>query len=182
MKNLISVINKKSKQGDRGYTIIELLVIVIMLGVLSAIAAPGWLGFINRQRVRTVNDRVFQSLRTAQSEAKRNKRDIAITFDTSFDPPKITIDTNPPGTNPLVQETLNGGGEIKPGTIALVSNAPSLTFNYQGNVNELPVDPSSTNGPRFKATVSPAGGGAKQCVFVETIIGGMRTGEGKECN
>jgi type II secretory pathway pseudopilin PulG len=49
-----------------------LLVIVLLLGILSAIAAPSWLAFINRQRVRTVNDRVLQTLRTAQSEAKAN--------------------------------------------------------------------------------------------------------------
>jgi Tfp pilus assembly protein FimT len=57
-----------------------LIVIVLILGILSAIAAPSWLAFINRQRVRTVNDRVFQSLRLAQSEAKRSKRDVTVTF------------------------------------------------------------------------------------------------------
>ncbi|MEG3887023.1 prepilin-type N-terminal cleavage/methylation domain-containing protein, partial [Microcoleus sp. herbarium19] len=56
----------RSRNGDKGYTLIELLVVVILLGVLASIAAPGWLGFINKQRVRTVNDRVFQSLRLAQ--------------------------------------------------------------------------------------------------------------------
>jgi prepilin-type N-terminal cleavage/methylation domain-containing protein len=172
-----------SIKGDAGFTILELLVVVIMLGILASIAAPGWLGFINRQRVRTVNDRVFQSLRTAQSEAKRTKRDVTIVFNNNtstppVDPPTVAINGN--------TQQLNAQGEIKPGTIALRTNAPapsanSITFDYQGNVNQLPLDPSSPNGRRFVATVSVSGGGAKQCVFVETLLGGMRTAEGNDC-
>jgi len=178
-----------SRKSDGGFTIIELLVIVIMLGILVGIAAPSWLAFINRQRVRTVNDRVFQSLRTAQSQAKRSKRDIIITFDTTVDPPIATINTNPPTINastglpnpPLRTETFNGGGEIKPGTIKLTVNTPagatapsnSIVFDYQGN-------PSTTG---FVVTVAPANSppnsAARQCVRVETLIGGMRTDEGK---
>jgi type II secretory pathway pseudopilin PulG len=171
-----------SRKSDGGFTILELIVIVLVLGILSAIAAPSWLAFINRQRVRTVNDRVFQSLRLAQSEAKRTKRDITITFDTTV-PPTVTF--TPPLATGGSTQTLDGGGEIKPGTIALRHNAPapanSIVFDYLGNVNELPPDPVDPNVRRFVATVSPVNGGGKQCAIVETIIGGMRTAEGNDC-
>jgi prepilin-type N-terminal cleavage/methylation domain-containing protein len=174
--------NTGSRKSDAGFTIIELLVVVIMLGALTAIAAPGWLGFINRQRVRTVNDQVFQSLRFAQSEAKRTKRDITITFDTSASP-TATIDTVPAGPNPLRKETFNGGGEIKPGTIALVTNAPSITFDYQGNVKDLPSIPPGSPA-RFVVTVAPFGSApnasGKKCAIIDTLIGGMRTAEGND--
>jgi len=163
-----------SRKGDAGFTIIELLVIVIMLGALAAIAAPGWVAFINRQRVRTVNDRVLQSLRLAQSEAKRTKRDITITFDKTFDPPQVKFD--PPLATGGSEQKLDAGGEIKPGTIALTFNKPdsnpktsSLVFNYQGNPSTTP----------FVVTVAPSGGGTKQCVIVDTLLGGMRTDEGE---
>ena len=171
----------RSRKGDNGYTLLELIVVVILLGVLASIAAPGWLGFINRQRVRTVNDRVFQSLRLAQSEAKRTKRDVKITFDTSV-APKVTFD--PPLPTGGSEQKLDGGGEIKPGTITLLTNVTtaggadlplnSIIFDYQGNVKQFP--PIG----RFVVSVSASPNGAKQCAIVETIIGGMRTAEGND--
>jgi prepilin-type N-terminal cleavage/methylation domain-containing protein len=172
-----------SRKGDRGFTILELLVIILMLGILSAIAAPSWLAFINRQRVRTVNDRVFQSLRLAQSEAKRTKSDVTVTFsDPSVDPPTVTF--TPPVATGGSTQTLNAGGEIKPGQVQLavaVGNPPitptqrSLTFKYDGAF-----DPNSPPTLPFRVTVSSTGGGPKQCVIVDTLIGGMRTAEGND--
>ena len=165
-----------SRKNDAGFTILELLIIVIMLGILASIAAPGWLGFINRQRVRTVNDRVFQSLRLAQSEAKRTKSPVTITFDKNVDPPIVTF--VPPLATGGSTQTLNGGGEIKSGTIALTFNKPdstdpkksSLVFDYQGNLA------TGTTTP-FIVAVSTVQGGGKQCAIVETLIGGMRTAD-----
>ena len=173
------------RKSDGGFTILELLVIVLLLGTLTAIAASGWLGFIDRQRVRTVNDRVFQSLRLAQSEAKRTKSSVTVTFNPT-DPPTVTF--TPPLATGGSTQTLDGGGEIKPGTIELRHNAPapanSIVFDYQGNVNDLPPNPPSPNG-RFVVTVAPANSpsnsSARQCAIVETIIGGMRTAEGNDC-
>jgi prepilin-type N-terminal cleavage/methylation domain-containing protein len=176
-----------SRKGDKGFTIIELLIIVLILGIFASIAAPSWLAFINRQRVRTVNDRVLQSLRTAQSEAKRSKRNVTVTFKYDpnatppVDPPTVEIDTNPaepdPSKKEIRKETFSSGGEIKPRTIVLATNATSITFDYRGN-------PSATTFP-FVVTVAPANSkpdtSARQCARVETLIGGMITAEGKDC-
>lgn len=180
-----------SRKGDGGFTLLEVLVIALIVGILSSIAAPSWVAFINRQRVRTVNDRVFQSLRTAQSEAKRTKSDRVITFSNSiapFDPPTATINTIPAQNPPLQTVTFNGGGEIKQGQVKLSAascpaNAPctaatSLTFNYNGVV-----DRDTLTNPELPlvVTVSPVGGGTNQCAIVETLLGGMRTAEGNDC-
>ncbi|MEK0179590.1 pilus assembly FimT family protein [Microcoleus anatoxicus] len=172
----------KPRKGDEGFTLLEVLVIALIVGILSSIAAPGWLAFINNQRVRTVNDRVLQTLRSAQSEAKRSKRDITVTFNPTpaTDPPTVTI--NPPLPTGGSTQTLNAGGEIKPGTITLVSNANSITFNYLGNVDQLPQDTSvNPSVKRFVVMVKPTGGGAKKCVLIETILGAMITDEGSRC-
>ncbi|MEG4968335.1 prepilin-type N-terminal cleavage/methylation domain-containing protein [Microcoleus sp. B5-C4] len=164
-----------SRKGDGGFTLLEVLVIALIIGIFSSIAAPSWEVFINRQRVRTVNDRVLQTLRTAQSEAKRTKRDVTIVFNTTastppVDPPTVTIAGN--------TQQLNTGGEIKAKQILLstkiapATSANSITFDYQGNLA-----PGTTP---FVVSVSTVNGGAKQCAIVETIIGGMRTAEGND--
>jgi type II secretory pathway pseudopilin PulG len=199
--------NTASRKNEAGFTIIELLIIVLILGIFASIAVPSWLAFINRQRVRTVNDRVFQSLRLAQSEAKRTKRDITVTFNYDLnatpvvDPPIVTF-TPPLATSGNMQtladgsrgQRLDDGGEIKPGTIALLTNSNtvgdadlplnSIIFDYQGNVKKLPsINPAIPG--RFVVTVAPANStpnsSARQCAIVETIIGGMRTAEGNDC-
>jgi type II secretory pathway pseudopilin PulG len=164
------------RKGDGGFTLLEVIVIALIVGILSSIAAPGWLAFINNQRVRTVNDRVLQTLRTAQSEAKRTKRDITVTFNPT-DPPTVTINPTDPATNPPLQTaltttppiqtvTFDGGGEIKPGTITLLTNAPSITFNYQGNITSPSIQNRTprqiTDG--FTVTVAPSRGGGKASV------------------
>ncbi len=179
-----------SRNGDGGFTLLEVLVIALIIGILSSIAAPSWLAFINRQRVRTVNDRVFQSLRLAQSEAKRTKRDITIIFDTN-DPLKVTF--YPPLSTGGGTQELNAGGEVKAGQVqlaviggdttppaappapTLTATQKSLTFKFDGafDANSPPTLP-------FQVSVSPVNGGAKHCAIVETIIGGMRTAEGND--
>ncbi|HBE20097.1 MAG TPA: prepilin-type cleavage/methylation domain-containing protein [Cyanobacteria bacterium UBA11149] len=80
---------------DRGFTMIEMIAVVIIIAVLSAIAAPGWLAFVNRQRVSKVNDVVFSSLQEAQREAKRTKYNYSLSLrinNTTDKIPQVAVD------------------------------------------------------------------------------------------
>ncbi|MDJ1168086.1 prepilin-type N-terminal cleavage/methylation domain-containing protein [Roseofilum sp. BLCC_M154] len=60
-------------KGEQGFTLLELIVVVAMIAILSAIATPSWLGFVRQQRVAAVNDGVSLALREAQQKARSTK-------------------------------------------------------------------------------------------------------------
>ena len=171
----------KASTSDAGFSLLEVLVVVLIIGILSAIAAPGWLAFTNRQRTRTVNDAVFRALRSAQSEAKLNKKEITVSL-TGADPPEVEITDKP-------NEKLTANGEIKPGMVALAigkcttddcaafettTPVTEITFNNLGAVKD-------GNVPFAVTTAIEDGKGAKRCVIVQTVLGSMRSADGDDC-
>ncbi|NEQ17808.1 MULTISPECIES: type II secretion system protein [unclassified Moorena] len=76
-----------SQQGDQsragaiaGFTLLETILIVLVVGILAAIATPSWLTFINHLQLNIAQDEIYRAMRIAQSNAKRDKA----TWQTSF--------------------------------------------------------------------------------------------------
>ena len=161
--------SKKISENISGFTLIEVLVVIAMVGILSAIAAPSWLGFVARQRLNKANDSVFAALQQAQREAKKNKRSYSVSIRLDNSIPQISVHPGSTLTNTdsIIWRNIGADLEIKPGTILLFTNlngnnsatdttidytnastlnAPkTITFDYRGAL-ELPVKTGSTAG------------------------------------
>lgn len=65
---------KDQPATNAGFTLLELLVVLLMVTVLMAIGAPVWLSMADGQRLGAVQDTTFQALRLAQAKARQQKR------------------------------------------------------------------------------------------------------------
>ena len=67
------------------FTLAEMLLVMVILGMLTAIAAPRYSGFVARRRVEAAARRVAADLSLAQRRARISSASQAVNFDVSGD-------------------------------------------------------------------------------------------------
>lgn len=187
-----------------GFTLLEVLVTLMILGILAAIASPSWLGFVDRQRVNVANDAIVGAIQEAQREAKRTKQSYSVSFKTEDTEqgkvPKVAIhlaDTTPSNWESLGKDLGLQPGQILLGTnlsgentaapvLTYASSKPkTITFDYMGT---LPRSANLGNKGLIVSVAIPEGSSTqpltatRRCVKVTTLLGAMQTGKENECN
>ena len=130
-------------KNEAGFSLIEVVVVVLMVAILSAIAAPGWLGFINRQRIYSLNDEVYRTIQNTQSEAKYKKLAHVVEFDGASDPPRFRVYpiTVIAKTEPdKLWQPLSVSGSIKEKQVKLISNMEIQTSSDPDVKTDQPDD------------------------------------------
>ncbi|PSM46242.1 hypothetical protein C7Y66_26040, partial [Chroococcidiopsis sp. CCALA 051] len=155
---------------DKGYTLFELAIILVILGVLLAIVAPSFIGMFNRNKVNDTLAQVRGALQEAQREAIKKSKSCTVTINTTNK--KMT--GSPGGCLPIERDFCDerdASGNCVRSAVAVMTNLtgapPTLKFSFRGNTNKLGtiVVYSSDNSTNKMG-----------CLVVSNGIGVMRTG------
>lgn len=164
----------RASSADAGFTLIELLVVVVIVGILGSIAAPGWLGLLNRQRVTTVRNEMRTVLKDAQTRAQQRSAAYSVTLGSTADGPTAAIAPDGSTAAPIVlgSNTKNIQAVASVGSTA---SAASLTFDYRGGVpiNSVP----------FVIKITANNNSSTQkCLIVSSLLGSIIDAQGSTCD
>jgi type IV fimbrial biogenesis protein FimT len=70
----------KTKSGQKGFTLIEVIIVIAIIGILSAVAIPGIMATIPRYRLRAEARELMINFKKAKVEAVKHHRDVVILF------------------------------------------------------------------------------------------------------
>jgi len=169
--HLPSLVNPKKILNNRsssGFTILETLVIIVLIGILAALGIPNWITFVATRQLNTAQNEVYYAMRQAQRQATKEKS----TWQASFREQNGIVQwaVHPATLNPSNANWNNLDGSVRldaETTLQISNGVRQIKFDYRGNVKEPPLGRIALS--------SKSGGKAKRCVIVSTILGAMRT-------
>jgi type IV fimbrial biogenesis protein FimT len=139
----------------RGYTLIEVLVVIALIAILSGLAAPSFSRLIAQQRGKTIASELFMALTKTRSEAL--KRNLSVNLSAKAGGWGDGWQILDPGNSTKILE------DRGPATGAVVtgpSNPTNVTFTPSGR---LPAGSAAT----FLVTTTAGGATVYQCISVD---------------
>ncbi|MBE9160686.1 prepilin-type N-terminal cleavage/methylation domain-containing protein [Nodosilinea sp. LEGE 06152] len=155
-----------------GFTLTEGLVVAVIVGLLLAIAAPSFFGFLQQRKINIARDMVYQALRVTQTDAMQQRHDRRFSIRERngqiewANHADTTLATQVPAWQPLVEGVVLANID---NTLAASGGIHYVKFDMYGNIKgQLGTVTVAMSGPNI----------THRCVVASTMLGAMRKGKG----
>ncbi|MEB3225756.1 MAG: type II secretion system protein [Synechococcus sp.] len=139
-----------------GFTLIEILVALFMVGILSAIAAPSFLGTVNRGRVNEAASQLRGMFQNAQREAIKKSQDCVIQL-----PAKGT-------ENPVITSSCDPSDQSR--------RLNNVFIQYNGTGDQITVDFKGGMNIQRTIVIYSDNTSHRRCLVISNLIGMIRVG------
>ena len=178
----------RHKASIAGFTLLEILVVLIIIGVLFAIAAPSWTALMNRQRINTIREQAVQVIREGQNQARTTRSRRFVIFDgdgvtTAARAAIVPLGNTPPDVTTINNWRTLGDGEVKVGTMEFSLGVnKQILFDDKGAVDREWVGNSNATEGLLVVKVKPKGASVatQRCAIVDTLLGAVRLADGTQ--
>lgn len=162
---------RSARHRQAGFTLLEILVIVVIVGILAAIATPSWLQFLTKREVEAAQDEIYQAIQQAQTQAIAQRSPWQFSIRERNGQVEWVIHSAAiAAENIAAWERLSpkiGLDEANTQTLG-ESGVHSIAFDFKGNV-----ETQSIITIEDRADIAP-----KQCVLINNLLG--RASKGAE--
>ncbi|MEH1780191.1 MAG: prepilin-type N-terminal cleavage/methylation domain-containing protein [Nostoc sp.] len=168
LRSLANAKNLWNNHSNSGFTLLETLVVVVLIGILTTLGISNWLAFVETRRLNTAQNQVHYAMRQAQRQATKDK----LTWQASFREQNSIVQwaVHPATVHPSNANWNNLDSNVrldKETTLSESNGIKQIQFDYKGSVSKPPLGRITLS--------SKSGGKVKRCVIVSTILGAMRT-------
>ncbi|WP_353931326.1 prepilin-type N-terminal cleavage/methylation domain-containing protein [Okeanomitos corallinicola TIOX110] len=154
--------------SNSGFTLLENLIIILIIGILAGIVAPVWLSILQNMRLNTAQSQLYQAIRQAQSQAKTKKSTWQVSFREQNDTLQWAVHPEAIESTNVAWNNIDSNVRLDTETTLRQSDSIRyVQFDYLGSIRKPPLG---------RITISSKSGGkSKRCVFISTILGALRT-------
>ena len=177
MKRLLSA---QLRVTNSGFTILEILVVLIILGTLAAIAAPGWGRYMANRRVQVVQGELRQLLEQTQTDARTKRETQLVQVLNEDGMPKIRVGPDDDGDGLPDREIDLGNDNVPAGSVSLTLASPTGT-DLSTDAFDFEYDHQGIVSKTFVIEIESNIDTAKNCVAALSLIGGATSGSGGDC-